>query len=1034
MRRYTKVRTFRNFPGCEIAKADLILEVNESGGVTPSFSYTQPLANGFIFGLGPNSINAVTGAQTNVVSATAQNFTLGAAGTFNASATRAETLSFNLSMAELKDWKDTRQRLIDKGQEPTGIYSCDPSAPTDLQAGLDLNSWLDEALKPVELGDLQTGIHPTPSQSAPAAVSSPAPAAAGAGGAKTLEQKPFPNPTISPEQKAFLDLSLTTALTELEVPYDLNNKAYVDPRDPSKACTTASNQPGKSVTFRPPSYPSSNPNSLVQQSATNAQNAQSSAAEVFASQILDGHIKQKALQAAREARSQSLQVQKAAQYAAQRVLAVCEADTLYINPDKCISYAPATSGAAGDAKLATSSIDLTSSANPVPVKTSVRFTATVSALGANTEPGGSITFKEGDKSLGSDTLSHGVASLAVKFEDAGTHLITASYGSDGNFSSSVGSYTQEVVGTNTSTTTIITTPNPSDIGKQVTFIATVAGSGGTPTGTVTFKDDDIVLARVTLEGGRARYTTTSLAGGERSIVAEYSGDQAFGSSKSDTTQKVQGGSTATNVVLWSSANPSATGQLVTFTARVTGAKGNTMPTGSVLFIQTTKNGVIAPLGNSVLLKDGEATISTPSLAIVATLAVCFFTTTSFAAKKAFVVGINDYQSVPRLTHSVSDANKIAQQLSAFGYDTIVLTEPGQVTRTALLKSWQKLLNGLGQGDDVVFFYSGHGVEVQGTNYLVPIDTPNADDLGGEDILKQVLISLPALLSDLNKKPLNGIVWILDACRDNPFTTGGKSLGGSAGLANMEGPAGTFIFFSAGFGQTALDHLASDPPTEQNSIYTRTLLKLLPAHPYDPVTSLAIAVRPLVRDLAKPHDQRPAYYDGLDAPWCFVGCQVHDLETNFQTATAKINSPSTIQIAVAVGDQTKSLAPVANNNAPNAVFLGKLSAAETCAGRIGDNFPFGCDVLRDLLVDGSPEATAAQRKQLIGIPLTPQTYVNVRLHAPTVDANGAGIYSCVVETLTPKSTVTLSGILEIAYAGDSFLWGTIAGDAKKCKGS
>jgi hypothetical protein len=421
-----------------------------------------------------------------------------------------------------------------------------------------------------------------------------------------------------------------------------------------------------------------------------------------------------------------------------------------------------------------------------------------------------------------------------------------------------------------------------------------------------------------------------------------------------------------------------------------------------------------------------------ALAIVVTLAVCFFTTAAPAGKKAFVVGINDYQSVPKLTHSVSDANKIAQQLSNFGYDTIVLTDPVQVTRTAFLKAWQKLLNGLGQGDDVVFFYSGHGVEVQGTNYLVPIDTPNADDLGGEDILKQVLISFPALLGDLYKKPLNGIVWILDACRDNPFKTGGKSLGGSAGLANMEGPAGTFIFFSAGFGQTALDHLASDPPTEQNSIYTRTLLKLLPVHPDDPVTTLAITIRPLVRDLAKPHDQRPAYYDGLDAPWCFVKCQVQSLQTSFQTAKAKINSPSAMQIASAIESQTKSLLPLPERNAPNAVFLGKQSAAETCAGRVGDNFPFGCDLLRDLLVDGSPRVTAAQRKKSIGVPLTPQTNVNVRLHAPTVDDNDSGNYSCVVDTLTPKSTVRLSGILAIADAGDTFLWGTIAGETKNCK--
>jgi uncharacterized caspase-like protein len=118
---------------------------------------------------------------------------------------------------------------------------------------------------------------------------------------------------------------------------------------------------------------------------------------------------------------------------------------------------------------------------------------------------------------------------------------------------------------------------------------------------------------------------------------------------------------------------------------------------------------------------------------------CFWTSASQAARKAIVIGINDYQNVPQLTHSINDANKFAQQLSALGYSTTVLTAPSATKRTNLLLAWQKCLNSLKDGDDVVFFYSGHGVEVQGANYLVPIDTPNADDIGGEDILKQVQI-------------------------------------------------------------------------------------------------------------------------------------------------------------------------------------------------------------------------------------------------------------------------------------------------------
>jgi hypothetical protein len=417
-------------------------------------------------------------------------------------------------------------------------------------------------------------------------------------------------------------------------------------------------------------------------------------------------------------------------------------------------------------------------------------------------------------------------------------------------------------------------------------------------------------------------------------------------------------------------------------------------------------------------------------AVLAALAFCLSASPVCAAKKAFVVGIDQYQHLDQLTHSINDANDVAQQLRAFGYDSVVLTNAADVTRTGFLLAWQKLLNGLKEGDDVVFFYSGHGVEVQGTNYLVPIDTPSADDLGGSDILKQVLISLPDLLDALNKKSLNGIVWILDACRNNPFNTGGKSLGGPVGLAGMPGPAGTFILYSAGVGQTALDHLPSDPPSERNSVYTRVLLQMLPTYQQAPVWDLAHDIKPKVLQLAKPHDQLPAYYDQLESAWCFVTCRVQPLQTSFQTTSIKIDKPSTPQIVTALQDE--NLAAVLDRKEPNAVFLGRKSAAETCADSSGVNFPFGCFLLRALLPRQSAEATEASRKKLIDVPITPQTPVNVRLHLPTVDERGEGNYTCVVQTLTPKSTIKLSGIFEIGYADDTFYWGTVAGEAKDCR--
>jgi hypothetical protein len=608
------------------AKADLTLEIDDTGGITPSVSYTHALPNAFVFGLGPSSINTATGAVTNTVGATSQNLTLGASGTFSGSATRTETLSFNLSMAELKDWKENRQRLINRGLELTGIYSCDPAAPTDVQADLDLRTWLDEALKPVELGDLQTGIHPTPSQSGGTPASSAAPGASTAkGGTKALDEaKQLPKPTILPEEKAFLDLSLSTYLTELEVPYDISDNVYYEPTNqPDKACTTISKEPGKSVTFRPPPYPGSsnsqssnqqNSQSLVQQSLTNAQSAQSSAAVVRASQTLDAQIKQKALTVAQAARYQALQVQKASQYAAEHVLAVCEADSTYVKADKCISPPPAASVDAKSTKTV-----LVTSNDHVLIGDKVTLTATVSASASSNAPTGSVTFKDSGVTLAENVAldSRGVASYETTFTAAGTHSITASY--NGDLNASEGKVTQ-IVASNSMSITLTANHNPSNAGDLVAFVAAVTTPGGMPKGSVTFRAKninpdlpDIVLFRAGLDAnGRVSYATSSLPVGTNSIVAEYGGEDFARSAV--ILQVVRGGGTNPKPIeLWSSANPSAAGQLVTFTARTGDAQGHSAPTGYLTFVQSSDSGTMVTLSEPKLLNNGEANIPIASL-------------------------------------------------------------------------------------------------------------------------------------------------------------------------------------------------------------------------------------------------------------------------------------------------------------------------------------------------------------------------------------------------------------------------------------
>lgn len=159
------------------------------------------------------------------------------------------------------------------------------------------------------------------------------------------------------------------------------------------------------------------------------------------------------------------------------------------------------------------------------------------------------------------------------------------------------------------TTTVSSSANPSVFSQSVTFAASVTSGGGTPSGTVTFKDGSTTLGTSNLDGaGHATFSTSTLAVASHSITATYNGSSGFTSSTSSIlTQTVNQDGTTSAVT--SSLNPSRKGQTVTFTATVTAnAPGTAVPTGSVTFKDGTKN-----LSTKTLNSSGQATFSTSSL-------------------------------------------------------------------------------------------------------------------------------------------------------------------------------------------------------------------------------------------------------------------------------------------------------------------------------------------------------------------------------------------------------------------------------------
>src|ERR1700742_4708799 len=179
-------------------------------------------------------------------------------------------------------------------------------------------------------------------------------------------------------------------------------------------------------------------------------------------------------------------------------------------------------------------------------------------------------------------------------------------------------------------------------------------------------------------------------------------------------------------------------------------------------------------------------------------------TDAFADKRvAFVVGNGAYKNVPALPNPSVDAKSMAKLLRNVGFDVV---EGSNLTRD---KMTEKLLDfgKKAEGADVaLFFYAGHGIAVNGTNYLLPVDA----DLKSEMDVKlgaaiNVDLTLEQTMADAKVKLV-----FLDACRDNPFAArirpakATRSVAVKSGLAEMKSGEGTLLAFATGPGQTALD--------------------------------------------------------------------------------------------------------------------------------------------------------------------------------------------------------------------------------------
>jgi hypothetical protein len=175
---------------------------------------------------------------------------------------------------------------------------------------------------------------------------------------------------------------------------------------------------------------------------------------------------------------------------------------------------------------------------------------------------------------------------------------------------------------------------------------------------------------------------------------------------------------------------------------------------------------------------------------------------------ALVIGNAKYKEAP-LINPVNDARDIAAALQRTGFEVIIALD---ATQKEMNRAIAKFGDRLTLDSVALFYYAGHGMQVRGKNYLIPIDA----EIKSESSVRVESVDVDGVLDQLSTSDLN--VVILDACRNNPFERRANRSMGAAGLAQMEAPKGSLIAYATAPGRTAADGEG------RNGLYTQELLK------------------------------------------------------------------------------------------------------------------------------------------------------------------------------------------------------------------
>jgi predicted HicB family RNase H-like nuclease len=231
----------------------------------------------------------------------------------------------------------------------------------------------------------------------------------------------------------------------------------------------------------------------------------------------------------------------------------------------------------------------------------------------------------------------------------------------------------------------------------------------------------------------------------------------------------------------------------------------------------------------------------------------------YKERLALIIGNAEYQGDAKLENPVNDAQDLAEVLRDLQFQVVLKQNLTWAEMDAAIKQFGKDLRvAKGMG---LFYYAGHGMQVDGINYLIPIGGEQALFKKGYD-LNQHTIKASDILKTVEVAANAVNIIILDACRDNPLI--GRGIPRRPGLQLMNAPGGSLIAFAAKPGEVAFEGKG-----ERNSPYAASLVQQIKNNPNSSLLQLFTDVR---ADVLKRTDkfQAPGFYSELNKDYCLMG--------------------------------------------------------------------------------------------------------------------------------------------------------------------